>query len=135
MLLEAPLRVYPVTHHNRTVQIWKRKGYEFATEEEKRKYTQPKAERLQIHREINKHGKQIAKIEKPHAIEPRSWKEVVEFLKFNAPEILYARKPILYIGAKPRKSWAEINEYNGHFQLAHGRINLKRKITPFGDTK
>ena len=42
MIREALLKAYPIVEQNNTIQIWGRKGYEFATTEEKERYAQLK---------------------------------------------------------------------------------------------
>ena len=56
MLRGELIDVYPIIKQDNAIQIWDRKGYEYATDEEKDRYAQLKEERSAIQSKINAHG-------------------------------------------------------------------------------
>ena len=119
MIHSALLHVYPIIiKQNNTIQIWERKGFDFPTNEEKTRYTQLKEERQQIQERINQHDKQLLKNERQskqtkHSMLGRQQQHTLK----NAPDVIYARKPIIYIGPKPKNRKTKILEYVDHIRI------------------
>ena len=138
MIREASLTVYPIISQDNAVQLCGRKGYEHATADEKERYTEFQEERATIQRVINIRYKQLLKIEKKNVRLNKTfhaWGNDAQYLEKHAPEVIYARKPIIFLGTEPRRRNHHIHEYVCHINITPGQGRHPYQIESFGNNK
>ena len=84
---ETQQQAYSVIQQHHKRQIWDKKGYGHATEDEKQEYIQPKQERAAIHSELSTLCKSIARMGKKHKLTKNALRRENSYVFFTKREM------------------------------------------------